>query len=432
MSASPERANCSAPAVVGRTLGNTALLMGTTIATRGLAYVQFLLVVRAFSEYEVGFYAVCLTGMLMAEMLANLGLDRVVIRDLACEGRFNEESHKIFDNSVILKFVTSMFTYLLCLGIFRVAYPELYLDYWRALAAFFAYVPLCGLARCFENHFTAMEWMAIPAVGQIAERMVLLGAATAGWFGYLGLNGFLASFFLAALVRGAIPGVVFLYSRTDKRLIFCRRQARRLLSDSSLLFALEIIAVAYFRVDIFMLSKMAGLASTALYQAAYKIFDFFIAMFTGYITAIFPAMARNDKRLSPAMLALGAAAIFVFFTVPVLLFRREIMGLFKPEYVQATNVLVCLMLTLPIVYANSLIANHAVATNNLRALMLVALFMLIVNILLNFALIPRFGILGAALATLAGEVLLIVLLLWILQPFSRNASPIGEVLEELP
>ncbi len=106
-------------------------------------------------------------------------------------------------------------------------------------------------------------------------------------------------------------------------------------------------------------------------------------------------MARDKAHLRPSMLLLGAGAVCLLFTVPGIALRREILALFKPEYVEAAPVLACLMLTLPLIYINSLLANFAVAMSRVRMLFFVAVPMLAVNVSLNMGLIPRYGILGA-------------------------------------
>lgn len=404
-----------------RIMGNTMWLTASSLGAKALAYIQFIFVARTFSPAEVGIYAVCLTGVLFAELLANLGLDRVIIREVA--RLETSSSRQLFDTSLLLKTSASVCTYFLCLGIFWWFYPEISHPYSAALPAFFAYVPLCALARSFESYFTAQEHMAIPALGQFAERFIMLITALAAWLGWCGFNTFLAAFPLGGLVRLSIPAILFLSHYKGKTpFTLSGGQTKKLISDSSWLFGVEILAVAYFRIDIFMLSKMANLYETGLYQAAYKIFDFGIAMFAGYLTAIFPAIARDSSRVRPGTLFKGAFIVFICLSLPLILLRQELLSFFKPEYVQAAPVLTCLMLTLPFIYINSLLANFAVATSKIRRLFFVAMPLLAINIGLNAELIPKYGILGSALATLGSELLLSGILVALLKPFACTTS----------
>lgn len=403
-----------------RILGNTAWLTASSVFTRTVAYFQFLLAVKAFTEDQVGIYAVCLTCVLFAELLANLGLDRVVLREVARMGR--EASRQLFESSLSLKLAASFLAYALALGGFKLIYPEIFASYKWPVTFFLAYVPIAALARSFESHFTALERMAVPAFSQFFERLVMLAAALAAWFGWIGFGAFLALFPLAGMMRIAYPAAFFLKERGRHPFMLTAGQSVGLLSESSWMFAVEIVAVAYFRVDIFMLSKMADLRATAYYQTAYKIFDFFIAMFSGYLVAIFPAMSRQNLRIRPAMLALGSATVFVCFSLPVILFGEDLLRLFKPEYAVASPVLTCLMCALPLVYANSMLANFAVVAAKVRILCFIALPMLAVNVGLNFYCIPLFGILGSAMATLGSEILLGGALILALKPFNKHTT----------
>ncbi len=398
--------------------------MGSAMLAKMVAYVQFLIMVRAFTGYQMGVYAVCLTSVLMAELLANLGFDKVVIRRLA-----RDPSTPFFETSLLMKACTSLVAYALCLAGLHLFYSgDLGVGNW-ALFSFFAYLPLSALGRSLESHFTALERMAIPAIGQCAERVVLLIFACLAWAGAIPFDVFLASFLGAGLVRVAIPGWLYCSERGAARLRLAQDQARGLLSASSWMFGVEVLAVIYFRVDIFMLSKMLGMKETGFYLTAYKIFEFFISLFSGYITAIFPAMSRDSSRLRPGVLLLGAVAIFFAFSLPVAIWRVDILAFFKPEYVKAQNALLCLVPTLPLIYMNTMFAIYAVATDRIPRLFKAAIPVLGLNISLNLVLIPWLGIQGAALATLLSEVGLCLVLLKLLDPFT---SPIIATAGEAP
>ncbi|WP_243313655.1 oligosaccharide flippase family protein [Fundidesulfovibrio agrisoli] len=403
------------------TVRNTAWLTMSSLVCKLLAYVQFVLVVRVFTGEEVGIYAVCITMVLFAEMAANLGLDRVVMREIARLG--DQIEPEVFDNSLLIKLGASAISYSLCLGACAAFYPDIYGAYSWEFACFLLYIPAVALARSFESHFTALERMSIPAVGQLAERVAVLLTVMGAWLHWYGFGPFLALFPLAGLLRAAIPFGIYLPCRRCGALAVHGGHMRSLARQSSWMFAVELVAMAYFRVDIFLLSKLVDLRSTGMYQVAYKIFDFFIAMFSGYILAVFPAMARGGTRLRVSRLLLGSGAVLVLFALPVSAFGRQILGVFKPEYVDAAPALTCLMLALPLVYANSMFANFAVATAKIKVLFLIAVPMLGVNVGLNLVLIPHFNITGAALATLLSEVLLGAALLFALRPFAPTAGP---------
>jgi O-antigen/teichoic acid export membrane protein len=94
----------------------------------------------------------------------------------------------------------------------------------------------------------------------------MLAAALAAWLGLCGFDAFLAVFPWPPWFGR--PSRVFVFHRPGRRRDPAHFEIprHRLLSDSSWMFGVEIVAVAYFRVDIFMLSKMVDLRATGLYR----------------------------------------------------------------------------------------------------------------------------------------------------------------------
>jgi O-antigen/teichoic acid export membrane protein len=99
------------------------------------------------------------------------------------------------------------------------------------------------------------------------------------------------------------------------------------------------------------------------------------------------------------MLGIGTAVISVIALVVILL-RDWILGMFQPDFLLGSTALTLLLLTLPLVYLTTMLANYAIATNRLRLLVGVAILLVVTNIGLNLLLIPHYGIDGAAAATL--------------------------------
>jgi hypothetical protein len=250
----------------------------------------------------------------------------------------------------------------------------------------------------------------------------MLAAALAAWLGLCGFDAFWR-LPLAAVVRAASPRLFFTAGRRREPgfEIPRHRAALRFLLD----LGVEIVGRGLFRVDFFMLSKMVDLRARACTRRIQGL-DIFSALFTGYMTR-FSGHGQGQAHLRPSM-CFWAPVRYVCSSPAGIALRREILALFKPEYVEAAPVLACLMLTLPLIYINSLLANFAVAMSRVRMLFFVAVPMLAVNVSLNMGLIPRYGILGAALATLCGEILLGCVLLLALKPFRGKSPQAPEVL----
>jgi hypothetical protein len=141
----------------------------------------------------------------------------------------------------------------------------------------------------------------------------MLAAALSAWLGWIGFDSFLAVFPLAAVSRVAYPGLLFLGGREQRPLAFSRQKTFGLLSEASWMFAVEIVAVAYFRGDIFMLSKMVDLRSTGLYLTAYKISIFLSPCFPAISSPSFGHVPEGESD-KPVHVGSGAGVVFLCFS----------------------------------------------------------------------------------------------------------------------
>ena len=78
-----------------------------------------------------------------------------------------------------------------------------------------------------------------------------------------------------------------------------------------------------------------------------------------------------------------------------ILSRNLLLGMFGPAYLEAGQAFIALMLTLPLCYTTSFLANFLVATGRVSLLLGMSLIVVSTNILLNLVLITRFSFTGA-------------------------------------
>lgn len=388
-----------------RILNNTAFMTASTLLTRLLAYLYFLIIARCFTSEQIGIYAILTTSCLIAELLANLGLDKIMIRDLARLP--DHERPVLFTSALAIKAAAFVFVYLLLLGSFRLFYESLFKEYPFEFAVFFAATGPVAFARTVESYFVASERMSVPAVTQLVERVVIFLYAVEVMRGHIGFRTFLTATLLGACVRAATAGLLFRW-RSHPLQWGGWTRTRRLFRESTEMLAIEVLAVIYFRVDTYMLSKLGDLRQTGIYSVTYKIFDCFIALFAGFLSAVFPFMSRNrgGKRIV-RMLLIGYCGMSVV-SLGVIILRHEILGLFGKDFLGGSTVLIYLMTAFPFVYVNSMLANLAVVESKVRDLAWTGFGFVITNICLNFVLIPRLGMEGAALTTLVCEMGLLV------------------------
>jgi O-antigen/teichoic acid export membrane protein len=182
----------------------------------------------------------------------------------------------------------------------------------------------------------------------------------------------------------------------------------------------QMFGQAIFNADVILLGFLGYLAQVGYYAAAYRIVTLLQVIPTAYFTAIFPALARSHgSRRSPpgSDLPRRTAYYALAASMPVALVLVDCSGwivelLFGSSFRASAAPLRWLAWSLPAVtfravFRNLLLTSHQEVTNLLLSF-LTALF----NVVLNLALIPPFGIVGAAVATLASEMLLLGAAAW--------------------
>ena len=172
--------------------------------------------------------------------------------------------------------------------------------------------------------------------------------------------------------------------------------------------------VIYNKIDIIMLEKMIGSTEVGYYSGATKFIYPFMFISSAFMTAIFPKLAKyseeKDKFKSIqnlALLYLGAIGIVLSTS---LYFGADLIFqlFFADKFDASIPVFKILVWYLAIVFIYGTISNSLVAKNRVKFLVYLNLIMIILNVVLNFFLIPVYGAKGAAIATTTCEVLILV------------------------
>jgi O-antigen/teichoic acid export membrane protein len=227
-----------------------------------------------------------------------------------------------------------------------------------------------------------------------------------------GVGGALFSVLAAAIVFSIVGGI---FSARHFSLEFSGGVLKDMLKFSvPLLPALFAVWVIDFS-DRYFLTRMSTLEQVGIYSVGARISSMIILFSTSFQMAWGPyalsiqheADAKN--RYSRGLLlflcaALTAATAITVFAGPILAI------LTRPEYYAAEKVIGLLTLG-TVAYGAYLIVNIGLLISKKTVLTSVAMSIgAVLNIILNFLLIPRFGIMGAAAATLAAYIAALALL----------------------
>jgi O-antigen/teichoic acid export membrane protein len=253
----------------------------------------------------------------------------------------------------------------------------------------------------------------VVAVGHIALLIVL--AALALFQGY-GLPGIYAATIVAGLIRAAMLWGLVLRGGVRPVWPFDRTIALPLLLNGAPLALSAFLALAYQHVDKLMTTRLLGPAQTGYLTAAFVIiFGVVELLSTTVLIAVYPMMSRytgDTFGFIVEKLTFFTLLISLPIALTLSIFAREItLPLFGPNFAPTADVLRILIWYAAVAMTVNVVAQAMVVQNRQRRLLILRAGGLGFNILLNALLILRLQVIGAALASLTAEVLVLALLL---------------------
>lgn len=200
----------------------------------------------------------------------------------------------------------------------------------------------------------------------------------------------------------------------------------KLLSLIGVLAIISSIRTILFYIDSVMLTKMQGAEATAVYNIALPVTQLVLSLLA--LSSVFLPIAidfAKNKEYSRLKVYVHWAAVCTFLMMPFFVFFSICWGnfliriMFKASYVDSASVL------LPYLLVGYLFANLAffitqifIAVKKMKILLATSLFVVALNITLNYIFISWYGVKGAAIATMVSyfvysAVLYIAILLYL-------------------
>lgn len=385
-------------------------MLAASIGQKVISLVYFTLVARLLGTDQTGLYTSVLATTTIFVVLVDLGFTNVFIRDSARD-RSRIPAH--LATLLTVKILTGLATYAALLIFSWVMGFE---------PAFMLLVIVSGLTMLFDSlHLTLygalraygdLRYEAMGMVMSQAITLVLGGVALLVWQGPVL---FLMLAFLVASVANALLAATKLYSKYGWRpRLHWSLPAFWLLAKLGAPFALAaIFNRVYSYLDVLMLKKMTDNTITALYSTPSKITFAFQFIPLALVAALYPRLseyfATDKKKLTrtfeDSLIYLSALVIPV--TVGVTILARPItIWLFSESYVGAVVPLQILMVSLLFSFTSFPIGALLNACNRHTAQTTLTGIVLVLNAGLNFWLIPQYGAVAAAIATLVGNAVL--------------------------
>lgn len=389
---------------IQRIVENIGWMFFDKIFRAGLVFCLNIWVTRYLGPDRFGLLSYATSVVLLFLAIANLGLYGIVVRDLV---RFPVARHEILGSALILKMVGG----LVCLAISLIAVHQMRPDDQNTSLL----VAIIGFGMFFQAFEVFDFWF----LSQLQSRYSLFANMPALVFGstlkiYLVITGApLVAFAWTALfevVCGSL-GFLVIYHRATGDLFRLRVSGgwvRRLLRDCCPLIFAGIMVMVYTRIDQVMLGQMLGNQAVGVYAAAAQIAEFWFVIPVIILQSIFSSLIKvrekGEKEYYKTLqksFDLMALVSYPFILVLVLFSGTIMTTLYGPAYTEGGRILAIYVVSGVFVMLGH-VREYWVTMENITQLSLYSTTLgALVNVALNYLLIPALGPVGAAYATLA-------------------------------
>ena len=381
---------------------NTSWLFAEKILRLPISLIVTILVVRYLGPEQFGLlsYAISFYGLFTA--ISILGLESISIRELV---KYPERRDNILGSVFLLRLVGGIVTIILiALTLFISDEPTdisilILIISTSAIFQSLSVIDYYFRAEVKAKYSVYVMTASVLFISSIKILLIILEAPLI-YFAIV----FSVEFFVTA------AGFLLVYKHNKLKIInwkFRKETAINLLKDSWPLILSGLVIAIYVRIDQVMIKNMLDSKELGYYAAAVRLSEAWYFIPVALTNSIFPAII-NAKKVSDKfyfnrmqklydILAWMAIAI----AVPVSIFSSDIINiLFGSEFQSAATVLTIYIWAGVAVFLGVASSQYLI-TENFTKLSFFRTFMgMIINVILNLVLIPKYGIIGAAYATL--------------------------------
>jgi len=404
----PDHYSAAAPPAASAGLGsralrNTVTVLGAKVVARLIALVTVIYIINSLEPRRYGAFTVLVNCTAIVSVVLDLGFNVLFVREGA---RHRDDIERYLRNVMSVRLVMSVLSLVLLVGVLMVVgLSDL------IVPGFFLMV-LTSYSTLLRNGLYAVQQLGYEAIAVILESVVLLALVLYGRQTHQGVTYFVWAY----AAQYAFSCVYFSVVLAAKRIaVIGWRFEPDLVREwfwKGLPFALTfVLTILYFRIDQPLVFALKSPTEAGWYGAAYKPIEALLFIPMTFLSVVFPVLSVYHRerqtevldalnRFYKALLLMGwpmSVGIFVL-AYPL----NAVMRLYAPS----APALQILALALGFAFVNNAFIGALNASDRQLSFTWAAGWSLAANVVLNLALIPTFGYLGASWATVLTEIAL--------------------------
>lgn len=383
-------------------INNTGWLFADNILRMGVGLLVGVWVARYLGPEQYGLLNYALAFMALFSPVASLGLDGIVIRNIV---RDPSSKNETLGTAFMLKLIGGFVTFLLTMGTIFLFRPGDGLTHWL--------VGILSVSMVFQafdiidfwyqsqvqSKYTVLAKNTAFLISSLIKIVLIISKAPLIAFAWMGLFE----------VASGSAGLVLAYKSKGGHLRAWRgslEKAKGLLKDSWPLIFSNVVIMVYMRIDQVMLGEMTGNAEVGIYSAAVRIAEVWYFIPTTVVSSVFPSIVEAKaiseelfyERLQKLYNMMALMAYLVALPV-TLLSGWLIETLFGQAFAKAGPMLALFIWAG--LFTNLGVARSSfLTTMNWTKVHFMTVFIgCLINVTLNYMLIPRYGGMGAVIAS---------------------------------
>ncbi len=391
---------------LAKIVDNMGWLFFDKVLRIGVGLIVGVWVARYFGPEQFGLFNYVLAFVGLFGVVAALGLQNIVVRDIVRDPSCKGET---LGTAALLQLAAGLLSYICLLGILFWLRPE------EALTKLL--VAVLGSVMLFKASELAVYWFESQVMSKyivwvqngsflafaIIKVLLILNQGTLISLAWATMaEGFIASFLMLAIF--SVKGFPLQQLRASLA------RAKSLLADSWPLLLSGIAITAYMKIDQIMLGLMLGDEAVGIYSVAIRISEawYFVPMIIA--GSVFPSILEA-KRCDEALYQKRLQYLYdlmvwlsIAIALPITFLSTQIItGLFGLAYSEAGPVLVIHVWASVFVFLGVASGQWFMAENRQILIFQRTVFGAVINVALNYIFIPRFGVIGAAYATVMAQ-----------------------------
>lgn len=397
--------------VIGQILSNTGWFLFDRVFRLGVGLLVGVWIARYLGPEQFGRWNFAIAFVALFIAISNLGLESILIRELI---RNKYDKNVLMGTSFVLKFIGGILTVLLACSIARFDHK---ID--NHLLVIILITAAATVLQAFDVIDYYFQSLAKGKVAVYAKSIAFF--VTSSLKVLFVLMGFKLMAFVwltfSELFIAAVFMIIF-YKGVREKLSewkFSLPVAKQLMKEGWPLALSSIVIMIYMRIDQFMLGAMVGEKQVGIYSAAVRISEAFFFIPPAISASFFPILIKKmegdgtDKAKSFRKIqsVQGFILLVLAFSISIFtyLFSDLIIGiLFGKAYAGSADAIKYLIWAAIPAFWGGVWTTWLISINKQYIIMIFQVLSMLINVTLNFILIPRYGYIGASIATLISYV----------------------------